>query len=119
MKTFLRRLILVLIIAFIATILWDQKDRIGLLSNNSLRIMGEWHQVEMGFNTSDVYGFSERLITRNGAVWGSYELRMNRRLEVTISSGSTDYSFEFEDDDNMVWFIEVDGKRVPAIRWRR
>ena len=84
MRTFLRRLILVLIIAIIATILWDQKDRIALLNNNNFRMEGDWYRVEMNFKGSDVYNFSERLITRNGMVCGSYELRSNTGLEVTL-----------------------------------
>ena len=25
----------------------------------------------------------------------------------------------FEDDDNMVWLLEIDGKEIPSMRWRR
>lgn len=119
MRTWLRRLIFILIIAIIATILWDQKDRIGVLNNNGLRIRGDWYRVEMNFKGSDVYKFSERLIFRNGETWGSYDLRMNTKLEVTTGDQAVDYHLEFEDDDNMVWYLEVDGKRVPSLRWRR
>jgi len=119
MRTFLRRLILVLVIAIIATLLWDQKDRIGLLTNNGLRMQGDWYRVEMNFKEPEVYNFSERLITRNGDIWGSYELRKNTRLEVTLRNQVTDYYLTFEDDDNMVWSIEVDGKMIPSRRWRR
>ena len=119
MRTFLRRLILVLIIAIIATLLWDQKDRIGLLANNGMRIQGEWYRVEMNFKGGDVYTFDENLISRNGQIVGSYELRKNTNLEVTLENRVTDYVLAFEDDDNMVWSIERKGKRVPAVRWRR
>lgn len=119
MRIWLRRLILLLIVAIVATLLWDNKDRIGMLSNNGIRIQGDWYRVEMNFKGSDVYNFSERLITRNGDLWGSYELRMNTRLEVTLDAQPVDYHLEFEDDDNMVWFIETDGRLVPSVRWRR
>ena len=119
MRTFLRRLILVLVIAVIATLLWDQKDRIGLLTNNSIRIEGEWYQVEMNFKSGEAYLFDERLISRNGQIVGSYELRKNTRLEVTLDDQVTEYLLSFEDDDNMVWSREVKGKVVPSRRWRR
>ena len=119
MRTFLRRLILVLIIAVIATLLWDQKDRIGLLTNNNMRIQGEWYRVEMNFKEDDAYIFDERLISRDGQIVGSYDLRKNTELEVTLNNQVTDYILSFEDDDNMVWLIERKGKRIPAVRWRR
>jgi hypothetical protein len=119
MRTFLRRLILVLIVAIIATILWDQKDRIAVLSNNGFRIQGDWHRVEMNFKEPDVYNFDERLITRNGQIIGSYELRTNTELEVTFEGRPKDYILDFEDDDNMVWYVEVKGKQIPSVRWRR
>ena len=108
-----------LIVAIIATILWDQRDRIALLSNNNIRIQGDWHRVEMDFKEPEVYSFDEDLITRDGQIVGSYELRRNTNLEVTFEGQPKDYILEFEDDDNMVWYVEVRGKRVPSIRWRR
>ena len=119
MRTFLKRLILVLIVAIVAFLVWEERDRIGLLTNNGLRIKGTWYQVEMGFKTSDSYQFSDRLIDRNGELWGSYELRMNTRLEVTTNNTSTDYRLEFENEENMVWLIEVGDRWVPSLRWRR
>lgn len=119
MRTFLRRLILVLVIAVVATLLWDQKDRIGLLNNNGMRIQGEWYRVEMDFKGEDEYIFDERMISRNGDIVGSYLLRKNTELEVTLDGSITDYVLSFEDDDNMVWLIERNGKRIPAVRWRR
>ncbi len=119
MRTFLRRLIFVLIIGIIAMLLWDQKDRIGLLTNNSMRIQGEWYQVQMNFKGDERYIFDERLISRNGQIVGSYILRRNTELEVTFDNDVNDYHLSFEDDDNMVWSIEVKGKMVPSRRWRR
>ncbi len=119
MRTFLRRLIFILIIGIIAMLLWDQKDRIGLLTNNSLRIQGEWYRVEMNFKRGEAYIFDERLITRDGQIIGSYDLRANTRLEVTLGGHPRDYFLSFDDDDNMVWSTESKGKRVPAMRWRR
>jgi hypothetical protein len=119
MRIFLRRLIFILIIGIIAMLLWDQKDRIGLLTNNGLRIQGEWYRVEMNFKGDEAYNFDERLISRNGQIVGSYELRANTRLEVTLGGNPRDYFLSFDDDDNMVWSTESKGKRVPAMRWRR
>jgi hypothetical protein len=119
MRIFLRRLIFILIVAIIATFLWDQRDRIALLNNNNIRIQGDWYRVEMNFKGSDVYTFSERLISVNNEVRGSYELRSNTKLEVNLNEEVRDYILSFEDDDNMVWSVEVKGKTVPSVRWRR
>lgn len=119
MKTFLKRLLFIAIIAGIASLLWNQKDRIGLLTNNSMRIQGEWHRVENTFVGDDEYIFDGRLISRNGEIVGSYELRKNTDLEVTLGNRVTDYHLSFEDDDNMVWLVERKGKLVPTVRWRR
>jgi hypothetical protein len=119
MRIFLRRLILVLIIAIIASMLWKQRDRIALLNNNNIRIQGDWYRVEMNFKGTDVYNFSERLISVNNEVQGSYELRSNDKLEVNLNGGITDYILSFDDDDNMVWSVEVKGKTIPSVRWRR
>jgi uncharacterized protein YxjI len=119
MRIFLRRLILVLIIAIIASMLWKQRDRIALLNNNNIRIQGDWYRVEMNFKGTDVYNFSERLISVNNEVQGSYELRSNDKLEVNLNGEITDYILSFDDDDNMVWSIEVKGKTIPSVRWRR
>jgi uncharacterized protein YxjI len=119
MRIFLRRLIFILIVAVIATVLWDQKDRIASLNNNSMRIQGDWYRVEMNFKGTDVYNFSERLISVNNEVRGSYELRSNTSLEVNLDGEIKDYILSFEDDDNMVWSVEVKGKNVPSVRWRR
>ena len=119
MRIFLRRLIFILIVAIIATILWDQKDRIASLNNNSIRIQGDWYRVEMNFKGTDVYTFSERLISVNNEVQGSYELRSNTKLEVNLNGEVKDYILSFDDDDNMVWSLEVKGRTVPSVRWRR
>jgi len=119
MRIFLRRLIFVLIIAIIASMLWKQRDRIALLNNNNIRIQGDWYRVEMNFKGTDVYNFSERLISVNNEVQGSYELRSNDKLEVNLNGGITDYILSFDDDDNMVWSVEVKGKTIPSVRWRR
>ncbi len=119
MRIFLRRLIFILIIAIIAMMLWNQRDRIALLSNNNLRIQGDWYRVEMNFKGTDVYTFSERLISVNNEVQGSYELRSNDKLEVNLNGTITDYVLSFDDDDNMVWSVEVRGKTIPSVRWRR
>jgi hypothetical protein len=73
----------------------------------------------MNFKGTDVYNFSERLISVNNEVQGSYELRSNDQLEVNLNGEVTDYILSFEDDDNMVWLVEVRGKTVPSVRWRR
>jgi hypothetical protein len=119
MRIFLRRLIFVLIIAIIASMLWKQRDRIALLNNNNIRIQGDWYRVEMNFKGTDVYNFSERLISVNNEVQGSYELRSNDKLEVNLNGEITDYILSFDDDDNMVWSLEVKGKTIPSVRWRR
>lgn len=119
MRTFLKRLIFLLVIAIVAMVLWDNKDRVGLLANNGLRMEGDWYRVEMKFKEPGVYNFSDKLISLDNQVVGSYDLRQNTKLEVTLDGRVTDYILSFEDDDNMVWSIEVKGKQVPSRRWRR
>jgi hypothetical protein len=119
MKTFLTRLIWLLVLAAAAYLLWQQRDRLAGLSNNNLRIQGDWYLMEMDFKGVVPYTFSEKFITRDGIEWGSYELRTNTRLEVTVGTEMTEYELSFPDDQNMVWSVEVDGKWVRAERWRR
>jgi hypothetical protein len=119
MRIWLTRLIWLLVLAIVATVLWDQRGRIAQLSNNNFRIEGDWHRVEVGFKGDDVYNFSDRIITKNGTEWGSYELRTNTRLEVLVSDQPGVYELSFPDDDTMVWSVEVDGRSVPSQRWQR
>jgi hypothetical protein len=119
MRTLLKRLILLLAVAIVVTLVWDQRDRIALLTNNDFRIQGDWYQVEMSYKGDDRYNFSDRIITRNGIEWGSYRLRSNTRLEVVAADQLNVYQLAFPDDDTMVWSVEIEGRSVPALEWSR
>ncbi len=119
MRTWLNRLIWLLMLAIVVTLVYNYRDRIGLLDNNQIRIEGEWHPVEADFKQPDVYAFDERMITKNGDDWGSYFFRKNDILEVDAGGRLTTYQIEFPDDDNMVWYIRYKGELRPSARWRR
>lgn len=119
MKTLLKRLVLLLALVVVAKLAWEQRDRIAVLSNNNFRIQGDWYRVEMGYQGEDLYNFSNRIITRNGIEWGSYELRKNTRLEVSAADRFSVYHLEFPDDETMVWSAEVDGRLAPVLTWSR
>ena len=119
MKTLLKRLVFVLVLALVVAVLWDQRGKIALLSNHSLKILGDWYQLELERKGVTQYTFSERIITRNGTEWGSYKLRSNTKLEVMVADRMTEYELSFPDDENMVWSVMIDDKLVPSIKWRR
>jgi hypothetical protein len=73
----------------------------------------------MDFKGDDTYDFSEGFISLNGSEWGTYVLRKNTQIEITVGNRVTEYQLEFPDDDNMVWLIETKKGLVPSIRWRR
>jgi len=119
MRTWLTRIIWLLVLFIVATLLWDQRDRIALLSNNQLRIQGDWYREEMGFKGDDRYSIAERIITRNGIEWGSYELRRNTELEITTGDDVRTYRLRFPDDDSMEWALEGGGEQGTILRWQR
>jgi uncharacterized protein YxeA len=118
MKRLLKQLVTLLVLAGAAYYVWNQRDRIAGLTNNNLKIQGTWYQVEMNRKGLTPYQFSERIITANDSEWGSYRLYKNTELEVTVGDEVTLYELSFPDEENMVWSVEVDGKLVPAVRWR-
>ena len=119
MRTILRRLIIVLVVAIVATLVYSNRDRIGLLSNNNIKIQGDWYRVAFNFKEADVYTFADRLIDRNGYSWGAYRFLSNKRLEITTDGRVTTYEIEFPDDENMVWYARSKGELRPRVRWRR
>jgi len=120
MKTILKRLVVLAVVAAAAWWVWSNRDRIAVLSNNNVRIQGEWHPVEMEFNEPDTYTFTEGIIFKNGYEWGAYIFRKSSRLEVTVRHQATTYELEFPDEDNMVWLVRSkNGELVPSLRWRR
>ncbi len=119
MRTWLKRLILLLMVGIVITMLWDQRHKIALLSNNNLRIQGDWYRIEGEFKGVDRYRFSERIISLNNDEWGSYELRKNTEIEIMVRGQLDTYHLEFPDDDNMVWSVRSKGELVPRVRWQR
>ena len=119
MRTYLKRLIWILVLAIVVTYAYTHRDQLGLLSNNKVRIKGDWYRVEFDFKQPDAYYFDVRMITKNNDEWGSYVFRHNTRIEVTVRGRATDYELEFPDDENMVWYTVVDGERRLSSRWRR
>jgi hypothetical protein len=120
MKTILKRLVVLGVVAAAVWWVWSNRDRIAVLSNNNFRIQGEWHPVEMEFNEPDTYTFTEGIISKNGYEWGTYVFRKNTRIEVTVRHEGTTYELEFPDDDSMVWLVRSKtGDLIPSLRWRR
>ena len=120
MKRILKRLVVLLVVAAAVWWVWSNRDRLEILSNNNVRIQGEWHPVKMDFNEPDTYLFAEGIISKNGFEWGAYVFRKSTRLEVTVRDRVTTYKLEFPDDENMVWLVRSkDGELVPSLRWRR
>lgn len=119
MRTWLNRLLWVLMLAIVLTLVWNYRGRISLLTNNRIRIKGEWHKVEANFKQPDEYSFDERMITKNGEEWGSYYFRTNNILEVDEGGRLTTYEVGFPDDDNMIWYIRYKGELRASELWRR
>jgi hypothetical protein len=119
MKTYLTRLIVVVLLAVAGWWLWSNRDRIAILSNNNVRIQGDWHKVEMNFSNPDTYSFSEGFISIQGEEWASYKLLGSSRIEINTVNDVIVYELSFPDDENMVWSIRKDDKVIPTVRWRR
>jgi hypothetical protein len=119
MKTYLTRLVVIVVLVAAGYWLWSNRDRIDVLSNNNVRIMGDWHKVEMDFTNPDVYTFTETFISLHGDEWASYKLLRGSRIEITTNSAVTTYELGFPDDENMVWSLRKGEKVVPSVRWRR
>ena len=84
MKRTLKRLVVLLVVAAAVWWVWSNRDRLEVLSNNNVRIQGEWHPVKMDFNEPDTYLFAEGIISKDGFEWGAYVFRKSTRLEVTV-----------------------------------
>lgn len=119
MKELIRKTVLLGILAVSAWYLWDQRDRVGNLSNNNLRIQGDWHRVKMDFKEAPVYTFTETFISLDGEEWASYRLLRGSRIEISTTGDYETYELSFPDEDNMVWSIRKGDSLVPAVRWRR
>ena len=119
MKTFLTRLIVIVVLAVAASWLWSNRERIAVLSNINVRIQGDWHKVEMDFSNTDTYSFSEGFISIHGEEWASYKLLRGSRIEISTVNEVITYELSFPDDENMVWSIRQGDKVIPAVRWRR
>ena len=119
MRRYLIRLIVIGAVVIAGLWLWSNRDRIGVLSNNNVRIQGDWHKVEMGFSNTDVYTFTETFVSLKGEEWASYKLLRGSRIEITTRGETTIYELSFPDDENMVWSPRKGEKVVPAIGWRR
>ena len=120
MKILLKRLVLLLVLAGVAYMIWGQRYRIAELSNNNFRIQGAWYLVDMDVNRKGLtpYHFSERIITMNDTEWGSFKLIKNTVIEVMVGNELTVYQLSFPDESNMIWSMEIDGKLTPAMSWR-
>ena len=119
MKTYLTRLIVIVVLVLAGSWLWSNRDRIGVLSNNNVRIQGDWHKVEMDFPNTDTYTFTETFISIEGAEWASYKLLRGSRIEINSRGEYITYELSFPDDENMVWSVRKGDKLIPAVRWRR
>jgi len=89
MKSIVKRLIVLLVVAAAAWWVWSNRDSIAIISNNNVRIQGEWHPVKMEFNEPDTYTFTEGIISKNGYEWGTYVFRKNTQIEVMVRKQGT------------------------------
>ena len=119
MKTFVTRLIVIVVLVAAGWWLWSNRDRVAVLSNNNVRIRGDWHKVEMDFANLDTYSFSETFISIHGEEWASYKLLSRSRIEINTVNNVIIYELNFPDDENMVWSIRKGDKLIPKVRWRR
>ena len=102
MKRLLKQAVILLALTGAAYYVWSQRYRIADLSNNNLRMQGTWYLVEYDRKGFTPYHFGERIITKEGNEWGSFELRKNTELEVMVGDRLTHYLLSFPDDENMV-----------------
>ena len=119
MKTYVTRLIVIVLLAGAGWWLWSNRDRIAVLSNNNVRIRGDWHKVEMDFAKTDTYSFSETFISIHREEWASYKLLSRSRIEINTVNDVIIYELSFPDDENMVWSIRKGDEVIPKVRWRR
>jgi len=119
MKKYLTRLIVIIVLAGAGWWLWSNRDYVAVLSNNNVRIRGDWHKVEMNFANTDTYSFSETFISLGGDEWASYKLLSQSRIEINTINEVITYELSFPDDENMVWSTRKGDKLIPAVRWRR
>jgi len=119
MKSLIKKIVVLSLLALAAWYLWSQRDRIGALSNYNIRIQGDWHRVQMNFKEPTVYTFTETFISVDGEEWASYRLLRGSRIEITTTGDFVTYELSFPDDDNMVWSTRSGEKLIPAVRWRR
>jgi len=118
MKRLLKQVVILAILAGAAYYVWSQRYRIADLSNNNLRMQGTWYLVEYDRKGFTPYHFGERIITKEGNEWGSFELYKNTELEVMVGDRLTLYELSFPEEGFMVWSVEEDGKLIPSVRWQ-
>lgn len=119
MKRFLKRLIVLLLLAGAGYVMWQQRHRLAPLTNHNIRIQGTWYRWEMNRKGFEPYVFEEKIVLLDGTEWASYEIRMHSRLEIMIGGQYAEYHLEFPGEGSMVWSQERDGRMVPVWEWRR
>ena len=119
MKTWIKRIIVIALLAVAAKYLWDKRAELAPLTNNNFKVQGTWYRFELDRKGFDPYIFTERIISLNDTEWGEYVLRSNDEIEVVVGYTSTTYFLSFPEDDHMVWSLEVDGEIVPMVQWKR
>jgi len=119
MKTWLIRIVVLLILAIGAKFLWEKRAELAPLANNNFKVQGTWYKFELDRKGFEPYVFTERIIHKDESEWGEYILRSNNEIEVAVGSEITLYQLSFPDDDHMVWSSEIDAKMVPSKQWKR
>jgi len=119
MKDLIRKIVLLGLLAGAAWYLFSQRDLIGDLSNNNLKIQGDWHRVQMDFKEAPAYTFTETFISLEGKEWASYRLLRGSQIEISTAGDFVTYELSFPDEDNMVWSTRKGETLVPSKRWRR
>lgn len=119
MKTYLTRIIVIAALVVAGSWLWSNRDRIAVLSNNSVRIQGDWYKVEMDFPNTDIFTFTETFISVKGEEYASYKLLRGSRIEITTRGDVITYELSFPNDENMIWSTRKGDTLIPKVRWRR
>ena len=117
-----KRIALYLILAGVAFLAWENRHHIKELAgldSNQMRIEGEWCQVSSNIREFDRYTFNDKMIDRNGEIYGEYSFTGNDQIQVVLGPNTGTYTIEFPAADTMLWYQEVRGTRTLAIRWAR
>lgn len=119
MKSLLKRIVVIIVLAGAGYYLWSNRDHIGSLVNPNVSIQGKWHRVSQNFKEPEVYTFADGFIGKGTQEWATYKLIRGSKIEVSVRNQASVYELEFPDDENMIWTLRNNGRTKTQIQWRR